>query len=339
MRSRKSAFFRGFLLVLFVDKSLFLHDNNTAHTETHHVGCRSTNRDFGFYACTIHLCRARYLFHLVGGLCLLWRYAAKPQKRSDAKTHGFIFIDGAFCVWQNIIRLYYAVTRQNSGVQLSAARKPDECALVKREACVETWRRWIGLRHRLATTLLRNTAVSLRDLRQPSEFSRAGGDELPNITRRTPTFGAMPMPWCRRDRDATTLRRVRRRFSVSVERSRTTGWSGFAENAAQRVLRALFLRFAVISAFFPHRPRQRGAELRLPPLSLPLTQSCGEKTSPSAIAEGRDPCKRDAFFYILLLSLLIEPFLGKYPHDPRFFQRKHYIASFSLAFPFVLRFS
>lgn len=296
MRSRKSAFFRGFLLVIFIGKSLFLHDNNTAHTETRHVGCRSTNRDFGFYAYTIHLCRARYLFHSVGGLCLLRRYAAKPQKRSDAKTHGFIFIDGAFCVWQNIIRLYYAVTRQNSGVQLSAARKPDECALVKREACVETWLRLIGLRHRLATTLLRNTAVSLRDLRQPSEFSRAGGDELPNITHRTPTFGAMPMPWCRRDRDATTLRRVRRRFSVPVERSRTTGWSGFAENAAQRVLRALFLRFAVISAFFPHRPRQRGAELRLPPLSLPLTQPCGEKTSPSAIAEGRDPCKRDAFF-------------------------------------------
>ena len=85
-----------------------------------------------FYACKIYLCRARYLFHSVGGLCLLQRYAAKPQKRSDAKTHGFIFIDGAFCVWQNIIRLYYAVTRQNSGVQLSAARKPDECALVKR---------------------------------------------------------------------------------------------------------------------------------------------------------------------------------------------------------------
>ena len=296
MRSRKSAFFRGFLLVIFTDKSLFLHDNNTAHTETRHVGCRSTNRDFGFYAYTIHLCRARYLFHLVGGWCFAQRYAAKPQKRSDAKTHGFIFIDGAFCVWQNIIRLFYAVTRQNSGAQLSAARKPDECALVKREACVETWLRWIGLRHRLATTLLRNTAVTLRDLRQPSEFSRAGGDELPNITHRTPTFGAMPMPWCRRDRDATTLRRVRRRFSVSVERSRTTGWSGFAENAAQRVLRALFLRFAVISAFFPHRPRQRGTEPHLPPLSLPLTQPCGEKTSPSAIAEGREPCKRDAFF-------------------------------------------
>lgn len=147
MRSRKSAFFRGFLLVIFVDKSLFLHDNNTAHTETHHVGCHSANRDFGFYAYTTLLCRARYLFHSVGGLCLLRRYAAKPQKRSDAKTHGFIFIDGAFCVWQNIIRLYYAVTRQNSGVQLSAARKPAECTLVKREACVETWLRWIGLRH------------------------------------------------------------------------------------------------------------------------------------------------------------------------------------------------
>ena len=132
MRSRKSAFFRGFLLVIFIDKSLFLHGNNTAHTETRHVGRHSANRDFGFYACTIHLCRARYLFHPVGGWCLLRRYAAKPQKRSDAKTHGFIFIDGAFCVWQNIIRLYYAVTRQNSGVQLSAARKPDECALVKR---------------------------------------------------------------------------------------------------------------------------------------------------------------------------------------------------------------
>lgn len=37
---------------------------------------------------------------------------------------------------------------------------------------------------------------------------------------------------------------------------------------------------------------------------------------------------RRIFFYILLMSLLIEPFLGKYPHDPRFFQRKHYIASF-----------
>lgn len=155
------------------------------------------------------------------------RYAAKPQKRSDAKIHGFIFIDGAFCVWQNIIRLYYAVTRQNSGAQLSVARKPDECALVKREACVETWLRWIGLRHRLATTLLRNTAVSLRDLRQPSEFSRAGGDELPNITHRTPTFGAMPMPWCRRDRDATTLRRVRRRFFCfrrAVEDDRLVGF-------------------------------------------------------------------------------------------------------------------
>ena len=105
MRSRKSAFFRGFLLVVFIDKFLFLHDNNTAHAETRHVGCRSTNRDFGFYACTIDLCRARYLFHSAGGLCLLRRYAAKPQKRSDAKTHGFIFIDGAICVWQNIIRL------------------------------------------------------------------------------------------------------------------------------------------------------------------------------------------------------------------------------------------
>lgn len=254
----------------------------------------------------IYLCRARYLFHSVGGLCLLRRYAAKPQKRSDAKTHGFIFIDGAFCVWQNIIRLYYAVTRQNSGVQLSAARKPDECALLKREACVETWLRWIGLRHRLATTLLRNTAVSLRDLRQPSEFSRAGGDELPNIAHRTPTFGAMPMPWCRCDRDATTLRRVRRRFSVSVERSRTTGWSGFAENAAQRVLRALFPRFAVISAFSPRRPRQRGAELRLPPLSLPLTQPRDEKTSPSAIAEGREPCKRDAFLLLHLAHVIVK---------------------------------
>ena len=139
-------------------------------------------------------------------------------------------------------------------------------------------------------------AVSPLALRQPSEFSRAGGDELPNIAHRTPTFGAMPMPWCRRERDATTLRRVHRRFSVSVVRSRTIGWSGFAENAAQRVLRALFPRFAVISAFSPRRPRQRGAELRLPPLSLPLTQSRGEKTSPSAIAEGREPCKRDAFF-------------------------------------------
>lgn len=284
MRSRKSAFLRGILLIGIIYDPCFNTIYSTAHTEPRHVGCRSANRDFGFYAYTIHLCRARYLFHSVGGLCLLRRYAAKPQKRSDAKTHGFIFIDGAFCVWQNIIRLYYAVMRQNSGVQLSAARKPDECALVKREACVETWLRWIGLRRQSATTLLRKTAVSLRDLRQPSEFSRAGGDELPNITHRTPTFGAMPMPWCRRDRDATTLRRVRRRFSVSVERSRTTGWPGFAENAAQRVLRALFLRFAVISAFLPHRPRQRGAELRLPPLSLPLTQPCGEKTSPSAIA-------------------------------------------------------
>lgn len=98
MRSRKSAFFRGFLLVIFIDKPLFLHDNNTAHTETHHVGCRSTNRDFGFYAYTIHLCRARYLFHSVGGWCLLRRYAAKPQKRSHAETHCFIFIDGAVCV-------------------------------------------------------------------------------------------------------------------------------------------------------------------------------------------------------------------------------------------------
>ena len=148
-------------------------------------------------------------------------------------------------------------------------------------------------------------AVSPLALRQPSEFSRAGGDELPNIAHRTPTFGAMPMPWCRRERDATTLRRVHRRFSVSVVRSRTIGWSGFAENAAQRVLRALFLRFAVISAFFPHRPRQRGAELRLPPLSLPLTQPCGEKTSPSAIAEGSDHCKRDAFFLLHLAHVIV----------------------------------
>ena len=45
------------------------------------------------------------------------------------------------------------------------------------------------------------------------------------------------------------------------------------------------------------------------------------------------------FFYVLLTSLLIEPFLGKYPHDPRIFcPCKHYIAPFSLAFPFVLRF-
>lgn len=139
-------------------------------------------------------------------------------------------------------------------------------------------------------------ATSLRTLGRTAVRVSGSDCERSDITHRTPTFGAMPMPWCRRDRDATTLRRVRRRFSVSVERSRTTGWSGFAENAAQRVLRALFLRFAVISAFFPHRPRQRGAELHLPPLSLPLTQPCGEKTSPSAIAEGRDPCKRDAFF-------------------------------------------
>ena len=113
------------------------------------------------------------------------------------------------------------------------------------------------------------------------------------------------MPWCRRDRDATTLRRVRRRFSVSVERSRTTGWSGFAENAAQRVLRALFLRFAVISAFFPHRPRQRGAELRLPLLSLPLTQPCDEKTSPSAMAEERALARRDAFFLLRIAHVIV----------------------------------
>lgn len=132
MRSRKSAFLRGILLVGIIYDPCCNTTNNTAHTETRHVGCRSTNRDFGFYACKIYLCRARYLFHSVGGLCLLRRYAAKQQKRSDAETHGFIFIDGAFCVWQNIIRLYYAVLRQNSGVQSSAARKPDGCALVKR---------------------------------------------------------------------------------------------------------------------------------------------------------------------------------------------------------------
>ena len=94
MRSRKSAFFRGILLIGIIYDPCFNTTNNTAHTETRHVGCRSANRDFGFYAYTIHLCRARYLFHSVGGWGLLRRYAAKPQKRSDAKTHGFIFIDG-----------------------------------------------------------------------------------------------------------------------------------------------------------------------------------------------------------------------------------------------------
>lgn len=98
MRSRKSAFFRGILLIGIIYDPCFNTINSTAHTETRHVGRHSANRDFGFYAYTIHLCRARYLFHSVGGLCLLRRYAAKPQKRSDAKTHGFIFIDGAFCV-------------------------------------------------------------------------------------------------------------------------------------------------------------------------------------------------------------------------------------------------
>ena len=132
MRLRKSAFLRGILLIGIIYDPFFNTIYSTAHTETRHVGCRSTNRDFGFYACKIYLCRARYLFHSVEGVCLLRRYAAKPQKLSTAKTHGFISIDGAFCVWQNIIRLYYAVLRQNSGVQSSAARKPDGCALVKR---------------------------------------------------------------------------------------------------------------------------------------------------------------------------------------------------------------
>ena len=51
--------------------------------------------------------------------------------------------------------------------------------------------------------------------------------------------------------------------------------------------------------------RQRGAELRLPPLSLSLTQPRGEKTSPSAIAEGRDPCKLEAFLLLHLARVIV----------------------------------
>ena len=105
MRSRKSAFFCGFLLVIFIDKSLFLHDNNTAHAETRHVGCHSANRDFGFYAYTMHLCRARYLFHSVGGLCLLRRYAAKLRKQADAKVDNFILIEEVFSTESDVLHL------------------------------------------------------------------------------------------------------------------------------------------------------------------------------------------------------------------------------------------
>ena len=66
MRSRKSAFFRGILLIGIIYDPCFNTIYSTAHTGTRHVGCRSTNRDFGFYACKIYLCRARYLFHPVG---------------------------------------------------------------------------------------------------------------------------------------------------------------------------------------------------------------------------------------------------------------------------------
>ena len=105
MRSRKSAFFRGILLIGIIYDPCFNTINSTAHTETRHVGCRSTNRDFGFYACTIHLCRARYLFHSVGGLCLLRRYAAKPQKRSDAKVDNFILIEEVFSTKSDVLHL------------------------------------------------------------------------------------------------------------------------------------------------------------------------------------------------------------------------------------------
>ena len=56
MRSRKSAFFRGILLIGIIYDPCLNTTNNTAHTETRHVGCRSTNRDCDFYACTIDLC-------------------------------------------------------------------------------------------------------------------------------------------------------------------------------------------------------------------------------------------------------------------------------------------
>lgn len=48
MRSRKSAFFRGILLIGIIYDPCFNTIYSAAHTETRHVGCRSTNRDFGF---------------------------------------------------------------------------------------------------------------------------------------------------------------------------------------------------------------------------------------------------------------------------------------------------
>ena len=54
---------------------------------------------------------------------------------------------------------------------------------------------------------------------------------------------------------------------------------------------------------------------------------------------GKGPCKtRRIFFYILLMSLLIEPFLGKYPHDPRFFSTEALYRLLFTCFPLCFAF-
>ena len=52
------------------------------------------------------------------------------------------------------------------------------------------------------------------------------------------------------------------RFSVSVSPAGMNGWSGFRENAAQRVLRAQNAVFPHFSVFFPFAPRCAAAEGR-----------------------------------------------------------------------------
>ena len=91
MRSRKSAFLRGILLIGIIYDPCFNTTNNTAHTETRHVGCHSANRDFGFYAYTIHLCRARYLFHSIGGLCLFAEICRETAKAIGCENTRFHF--------------------------------------------------------------------------------------------------------------------------------------------------------------------------------------------------------------------------------------------------------
>ena len=47
---------------------------------------------------------------------------------------------------------------------------------------------------------------------------------------------------------------------------------------------------------------------------------------------------RRIFFYILLMSLLIEPFLGKYPPDPRFFSAEALYRLLFTCFPLCFAF-